>query len=183
MLNEIQKKQLHEVALQSIKYGLNNNRPPEINTSDYDNDLQVKRATFVTLQKNKQLRGCIGILEPVRPLVADVSHNAFAAAFSDNRFPPVKSDELMQLDIHISILGTPEELVFDSENDLLSQLRPGVDGLIMQEGTLKGTFLPSVWESLPEKHDFINHLKTKTGLPAGYWSDSLKVQRYTVEDF
>jgi hypothetical protein len=183
MLDKIQKKQLHEIALHSIEYGLNNNRPLKIQASDYDKDLQIKRATFVTLHKNEQLRGCIGILEPLRPLVADIAHNAFAAAFSDSRFPPVSPDELSQLKIHISILGTPEEILFDSENDLLSQLQPGIDGLILQEGSLKGTFLPSVWESLPEKHDFLNHLKAKTGLPANYWSDNIKVQRYTVEDF
>ena len=183
MLNEKQKQQLHEVAQRSIEYGLDNNEPLKIKLSDYDQDLQTKRASFVTLHKNKQLRGCIGILEPLRPLVEDVSHNAFAAAFSDNRFPPVNSGELSQLDIHISILGTPEEIIFDSEDELISQLKPGVDGLILEEGRLKGTFLPSVWESLPDRHDFINHLKMKTGLPADYWSDSIRVQRYTVEDF
>lgn len=183
MLNEIQKQQLHEVALDTIQYGLNNNQPPEIDISNYDKDLQIKRATFVTLHKGEQLRGCIGILEPLRPLVADVSHNAFAAAFRDSRFSPVSSNEVSQLEIHISILGTPEEIFFDSENDLLSQLQPGIDGLILQEGDLKGTFLPSVWESLSNKRDFLNHLKIKTGIPENYWSNNIKVQRYSVEDF
>jgi hypothetical protein len=183
MLDKTQKKQLHEIARRSIEHGLNTSQALELNLTDYDENLQTKRATFVTLHKNEQLRGCIGILEPLRPLVADISHNAFAAAFSDSRFPPVSSDELSQLKIHISILGTPEEILFDSENDLLLQLQPGIDGLILQEGSLKGTFLPSVWESLPDKHDFLNHLKAKTGLPVSYWSNNIKVQRYTVEDF
>lgn len=183
MLSETQKNQLHEIALSSIAHGLKTNQALKLNLADYDEDLQTKRATFVTLHKNKQLRGCIGTLEPLRPLVEDISHNAFAAAFSDSRFPPVSSNELSQLNIHISILGTPEEILFDSENDLVSKLRPGIDGLILQKGNLKGTFLPSVWESLPEKHDFLNHLKEKTGLPANYWNDNIKVQRYTVEDF
>ncbi|MCW8831117.1 MAG: AmmeMemoRadiSam system protein A, partial [Gammaproteobacteria bacterium] len=145
--------------------------------------LKTRRATFVTLQKQGQLRGCIGMLEPVRPLAEDVAHNAFAAAFSDRRFSPLQADELEQLDIHISILGTPEKMTFDSEDDLLAQIRPGVDGLIMEEGHLRGTFLPSVWESVQDKKEFLNHLKMKSGLPGNYWSDSIIIHRYSVEEF
>jgi len=183
MLNEAHKKLLHKIALYSIEYGLENNKLTKIDILKYDKNLQTKLATFVTLHKNKQLRGCIGVLKPVRPLVEDVSHNAFSAAFTDHRFPPVSPDELSQLDIHISVLGTPEYILFDTENDLLSQLQPGIDGLIIEEGKLKATFLPSVWESLPDKHDFLNHLKIKTGLSENYWSNSIKAQRYTVDDF
>ena len=183
MLNAAQKQQLHEIAKNSIVNGLNKSEPINIELSDYDDDLQTKRATFVTLHKHGQLRGCIGILEPLRPLAEDIAHNAFAAAFSDHRFPPVSADEIDHLDIHISILATPEEISFSSEEELVSQLRPGVDGLIMQEGKQRGTFLPSVWESVTDRHDFLNHLKQKSGLPANYWSDTIKVQRYTVEEF
>ena len=183
MLNAAQKQQLHEIAKNSIVNGLNKSEPINIELSDYDDDLQIKRATFVTLHKHGQLRGCIGILEPLRPLAEDIAHNAFAAAFSDHRFPPVSADEIDHLDIHISILATPEEISFSSEDDLVSQLRPGVDGLIMQEGNQRGTFLPSVWESVTDRHDFLNHLKQKSGLPANYWSDTIRVQRYTVEEF
>ena len=183
MLNAAQKQQLHEIAKNSIVNGLNKSEPINIELSDYDDDLQTKRATFVTLHKHGQLRGCIGILEPLRPLAEDIAHNAFAAAFSDHRFPPVSADEIDHLDIHISILATPEEISFSSEDDLVSQLRPGVDGLIMQEGKQRGTFLPYVWESVTDRHDFLNHLKQKSGLPANYWSDTIKVQRYTVEEF
>ena len=183
MLNAAQKQQLHEIAKNSIVNGLNKSEPINIELSDYDDDLQTKRATFVTLHKHSQLRGCIGILEPLRPLAEDIAHNAFAAAFSDHRFPPVSADEIDHLDIHISILATPEEISFSSEEELVSQLRPGVDGLIMQEGKQRGTFLPSVWESVTDRHDFLNHLKQKSGLPANYWSDTIRVQRYTVEEF
>lgn len=183
MLNAAQKQQLHEIAKNSIVNGLNKSEPINMELSDYDDDLQTKCATFVTLHKHGQLRGCIGILEPLRPLAEDIAHNAFAAAFSDHRFPPVSADEIDHLDIHISILATPEEISFSSEDDLVSQLRPGVDGLIMQEGNQRGTFLPSVWESVTDRHDFLNHLKQKSGLPANYWSDTIRVQRYTVEEF
>ena len=183
MLNDNQKQQLHEIAKNSIINGLHKGKPAHIELSDYDDDLQTNRATFVTLHKHGQLRGCIGILEPLRPLAEDIAHNAFAAAFSDHRFPPVSADEIDHLDIHISILATPEEMSFTSEDDLVSQLRPGIDGLIMQEGNQRGTFLPSVWESVTDRVDFLNHLKQKSGLPANYWSDTIGVQRYTVEEF
>ena len=183
VLNETQRKQLHELARQSIAYGLEHGRAPEINANDFDTELQQKSATFVTLHRNKALRGCIGILQPLRPLAEDVVHNAWAAAFSDTRFMPLARNELKDLDIHISILGTPEALAFDSEQDLVEQLRPGIDGLILEDGYHRGTFLPSVWEQLPSRHEFLRHLKQKAGLPPDYWSDTLSVQRYTVEEF
>ena len=183
MHNEVQRQQLHDIALDSIKSGLSTGTALAVDSSGLDDALKTKRATFVTLQKNGELRGCIGMLEPIRPLAEDVAHNAFAAAFSDPRFSPLTEHELDQLDIHISILGTPEAMVFDSEQDLIAQLRPGVDGLIMTEGHRRGTFLPSVWESLTEPQAFISHLKLKSGLPENYWSDDIQIQRYTVEEF
>ena len=91
--------------------------------------------------------------------------------------------ELEDLDVHITILGKPEPMVFSSEDDLVKQLRPGIDGLILEAGFNKGTFLPSVWQSLSDSREFLNHLKLKAGLPANYWSEQMKVQRYTVEEF
>ena len=183
MHNEEQRKQLHEIAFDSIKCGLSDGKALAIDLTKLDEAMQHKRATFVTLQKNGELRGCIGMLEPVRPLAEDVTHNAFAAAFSDPRFPPLSEDELEQLDIHISILGKPEKMFFDSEKDLVTQLRPNIDGLIMEEGNRRGTFLPSVWESLHQPDEFLKHLKLKSGLPGYYWSDNIQIQRYTVEEF
>lgn len=144
-------------------------------------ELRQERATFVTLELNGQLRGCIGMLEACRPLAEDVAENAVAAAFRDPRFPPLSREEFDDLKISISVLSPPEEMTFSDEADLLGQIRPGVDGLILQEGFQKGTFLPSVWEELPETELFFEHLKMKAGLPAGYWSDTLRVFRYTAE--
>lgn len=183
MHNKEQRQQLHDIAYDSIKSGLSVGKVLDIDSSTLDDVLQINRATFVTLQINNQLRGCIGMLEPIRPLAEDVAHNAYAAAFSDPRFPALRDSELEQLDIHISILGTPEKMFFDSEEDLVRQLKPGIDGLIMEEGSRRGTFLPSVWESLSEPQDFLNHLKMKSGLPENYWSDSIKIKRYQVEEF
>jgi AmmeMemoRadiSam system protein A len=174
---------LRELAYKSIRHGLETGKALEINITEYPAELQAKKATFVTLHRNNELRGCIGILEPVRPLAADIAYNAWAAAFSDSRFMPVNADELDELDIHISILGTPEEMDFMSEDDLVEQIRPGIDGLILEKGFNKGTFLPSVWDSLTDSHEFLNHLKLKAGLPANYWSGDIKIKRYAVEEF
>jgi AmmeMemoRadiSam system protein A len=146
-----------------------------------DPELKEKRATFVTLTIDGDLRGCIGMLDACRPLAEDVAQNAVSAAFHDPRFPPLSRDEFDDLKISISVLSPPQEMTFSSEADLLEQIRPSVDGLILQEGFRKGTFLPSVWEELPEKEMFFEHLKLKAGLPAGYWSDTLCVSRYTAE--
>ena len=183
MLTQENRQILRELAYSSIRHGLEAGKALEIDISQYPAELQTKKATFVTLHRNTELRGCIGMLKPVRPLAEDIAYNAWAAAFTDNRFMPVKADELDELDIHISILGTPEAMEFTSEDDLLHQIRPGTDGLILEEGLKRGTFLPSVWESLTDAREFLNHLKLKAGLPAGYWSDSIKIQRYTVEEF
>jgi len=150
---------------------------------DLPAELMEQRASFVTLERDGRLRGCIGMLEACRPLAEDVARNARAAAFEDPRFPPVSKPELDALDIHISVLSLPEEISFSSEADLLRRIRPGTDGLILREGYRCGTFLPSVWEQLPEKEMFLAHLKLKAGLPADYWSDTLQVSRYTAEYF
>ena len=183
MLTEKNQHILRDLAYKSIKHGLETGKALEIDIAQYPAELQTKKATFVTLHRNNELRGCIGILKPIRPLAEDVAYNAWAAAFSDSRFIPLSADELDDLDIHISILGTPEEMDFTSEADLEKQIRPGIDGLILEKGSNKGTFLPSVWESLADSHTFLHHLKLKAGLPANYWSDNIKIMRYTVEEF
>ena len=100
---------------------------------------------------------------------------------ADRRFPPLAVHELDDLDLHISILSPAEAMDFGSEQELISQLRKNIDGLILQEGPSRATFLPSVWESLPAPVEFVQHLKQKAGLPANYWSDRIKAYRYTVE--
>jgi uncharacterized protein len=180
-LTEQQQHILLQTAKDSIAYGLTQGRALSVNLADYPPELQQIRATFVTLEIQKQLRGCIGMLEAVQALIIDVAKNAYSAAFKDPRFPPVSASELEKLEIHISILTPSEPISFNSEQDLIRQIRPGIDGLILQEGARRGTFLPSVWESLPSPTDFLQHLKLKSGLPKNYWSDSLKVYRYGCE--
>jgi AmmeMemoRadiSam system protein A len=171
------------VARDSIRHGLRTGRPLVVRPEDFPEKLREPGASFVTLHRGGRLRGCIGTLEAWRPLVTDVAENAFAAAFRDPRFMPLQPEELDDLHIHISVLGKPEPLVFDSEEDLLRQLRPGRDGLILQDGARKGTFLPSVWEELPDPRQFLAHLKLKAGLSPDHWSDSLRVWRYGTESF
>ncbi len=180
-LNESERSILLKLARDSIGHGLQTGKPLKVKLSDYPSELTVDRACFVTLERQGQLRGCIGMLEAVRPLVEDVAENAFAAAFRDPRFPPLSEDELADLDLHISILSPSEPIDFKSEQDLLSKIRPGIDGLILQDGYHRGTFLPSVWEQLPDPKQFLLHLKQKAGLPPNYWSDNIKISRYTTE--
>lgn len=174
---------LRELVLEAIKYGLEQENHLPVDTSRYPKSLQQPGASFVTLNKDGQLRGCIGSLEAYQPLVNDVAYNAYAAAFNDPRFPPVSEDELDQLEFHISVLTPAVPMEFESEQDLLEQIRPGIDGLVLEDGVHRGTFLPAVWESLPDKINFLRHLKQKAGLPPDYWSDTIRVSRYTTESF
>lgn len=180
-LNKEQQQCLLTLAKNSIQHGLTTGKPLSVKLADFPAELTVHRATFVTLQKKGQLRGCIGILSAIRPLVEDIAENAFSAAFNDPRFPPLAADEFNELDIHLSILTPAEPMAFSSEQDLISQLQPNIDGLIFQEGSRRGTFLPSVWAQLPEPKQFLRHLKQKAGLSPDYWSNSIKVFRYTTE--
>lgn len=182
-LNESQKTSLLQLAKASISQGLKTGKPLSVDALSYTTEFTEKRASFVTLERQGQLRGCIGMLEAVRPLVQDIVENAFAAAFRDPRFPPLTEAEFADLDIHISILSPAEPLHFSSEQDLLTQLQPGLDGLILEEGLRRATFLPSVWEQLPNPQHFLQHLKQKAGLPISYWSDTLKVFRYRTDMF
>ena len=161
--NEESRTILLDLAKQSIQHGLNTGKPLTVNIDQFPPELCEKCATFVTLEKQGQLRGCIGMLEAIRPLALDIAENAFSAAFRDPRFPTMKKDELELIEIHLSILSRPEPVIFTSEQDLLAQVRPGIDGLILEEGSKRGTFLPSVWESLPDPRQFLRHLKQKAG--------------------
>ena len=174
---------LLELAHASIRHGLDHGRPLSVRAKDFPEPLRAQRASFVTLERQGALRGCIGHLEAVEPLVQDVAKNAFAAAFRDPRFAPLSESELAELALHISVLTPSTELEFESEQDLIAKLRPGIDGLILQEGAARGTFLPSVWESLPEPQQFLAQLKRKAGLPIDHWSERIRVFRYETEAF
>ncbi|MEO5342666.1 MAG: AmmeMemoRadiSam system protein A [Gammaproteobacteria bacterium SHHR-1] len=182
-LSEQDQLRLLQLAQDSIQHGLEQGCPLRLELAHWPQPLQEPAACFVTLELEGRLRGCIGHLQAIQPLAQDVADNAFAAAFQDPRFGPLRADELPRLELHISVLGEPRPLSFDSEADLIAQLRPGEDGLILQDGPHRGTFLPSVWAQLPEPEQFWRQLKRKAGLPADYWSASLRVQRYSSLGF
>ncbi|KZY87995.1 AMMECR1 domain-containing protein [Oleiphilus sp. HI0081] len=182
-LNEQHQQQLIAIAQATIRHGLDHGRPLSVQIGDYDAELEKEFASFVTLKISGELRGCIGSLQAYRPLVLDIAENAYRAAFNDSRFSPMSQSEYEKLQYHISVLSTPEPMQVNSEQDLLSQLRVGIDGLILTLGNRRATFLPSVWEQLPDKSDFLNHLKAKAGLTLDYWNESIELERYTVESF
>lgn len=144
-------------------------------------ELRVAGATFVTLTQHGDLRGCIGSLEAWRSLLADVQENARAAAFRDPRFKPLRAEELPATRVEVSMLTPPQAMSFASEADALGQLRPHIDGVILSAGARRSTFLPQVWEQLPEPADFLARLKEKAGLPAAYWGGDVRLQRYSVK--
>jgi AmmeMemoRadiSam system protein A len=144
--------------------------------------LRESRATFVTLMQSEELRGCVGALEAQRPLAQDVAENARAAAFEDARFKPLTPDEFARTDIEVSLLSTPKRLAFEDHADLIGRLRPGVDGIILEhsEEGKHATFLPQVWEGLPDPEQFIAHLKQKAGIARGVDIRRCRVKRYSV---
>ncbi|MHB8404006.1 MAG: AmmeMemoRadiSam system protein A [Gammaproteobacteria bacterium] len=173
---------LLKAARQTIEHNLigdesafeNNNQNPV---------LRQPHASFVTLKRHGVLRGCIGTLEPKRPLLDDVIHNAMAAAFKDPRFPPLTVPELESLHIEISVLSAAEPINARDRAELLRVLKPGRDGLIVQEGKLRATFLPAVWTSLTDPGTFYEELMKKSGLGIDHWSSDLKFFRYHAESF
>ena len=143
--------------------------------------LEEPGATFVTLTLQGQLRGCIGSLEAYRPLIEDVQSNAVASAFRDPRFLPLSKDEFAEVVIEVSLLSKPKLIRHNSEEDALAQLTPGRDGVILQYGQHRATYLPQVWAQLTKPGSFIAHLKEKAGLPDNFWSDDIHLSHYTVQ--
>ena len=140
-------------------------------------------ASFVTLRLEGELRGCIGSVEPHRPLGDDVARNGRAAAFHDPRFTPVSRAEIAALQVEISVLSPREAMTVASEAEALSRLRPGVDGILLEFRSLSATFLPQVWDGLPEPARFLGELRRKAGLPVAFWHPEMKLYRYTVEKY
>ena len=158
----------------------------QINTpTELPSELQQPAGAFVTIRRQGQLRGCIGTIQPTYDSVAEeVIHNAISAATRDPRFPPVRPGELDDLHVEISVLSIPQPLSYDGPDDLIAKLRPGVDGVVIERGWNRATFLPQVWEKLPDPHQFLEHLCSKAYLPAGaYRSPGLDVYTYQVEKF
>jgi len=137
-------------------------------------------ACFVTLTQGGELRGCIGTLQAHRPLLADVKSNAVAAALHDPRFAPLSAAELDITSVEISLLSPTQTMDVTNEADALAQLRPGVDGIVFEYRHYRSTFLPQVWEQLPQPGQFLAHLKRKAGLPDKFWAEEVKLSRYSV---
>lgn len=176
-----QRKILKQLARSSIEHGFANNSAMPVDPSEYQGKLQEKAACFVTLNINGKLRGCIGSTHAHMPLVRAVADSAFSAAFKDPRFPALTEDEFGRVHMSISVLSPQEQIDFKDDPHLLELLRQGIDGLIIENGNRKATFLPSVWESLPGKKEFLTQLKSKAGIKK---NESIKkAWRYTAEYF
>lgn len=180
-IEEAYHSQILKVAADSVAHGVERGEPLVVEPADYPPPLQLPRAVFVTLTIGERLRGCIGTLESLRPLIVNTADYAFAAAFRDSRFPAVTRSECPKLHYHVSVLSPPEALPCDSEADLIAKIRPGIDGLILEDGCCRGTFLPSVWEDITDPAEFVRRLKIKAGLPASGWSETMTVRRYTAQ--
>lgn len=168
---------LLKIAREAIAQGFG--MPPS--KMPHNDWLDAPGATFVTLTRQGDLRGCIGSLEAHRPLRTDVQQNALAAAFRDSRFPPLGADEFADTNIEVSLLSPQQPMAFTDETNALAQLCPNVDGVVFEYEFHRSTFLPQVWEQLPQPRQFMAHLKLKAGLPEGFWSPKVRLFRYTVE--
>ncbi len=140
--------------------------------------LEQPSATFVTLKQSGQLRGCVGSLQRLRPLRDDVRANAVAAAFRDPRFAPLEASELSKTSLEVSLLSAEERIEVASEEALITRLRPGIDGVVLEYGRHRATLLPQVWQQLGDPRDFLAALKLKAGLPEDFWCSGMLVSRY-----
>lgn len=183
MLTNEDKKELLGLARSVIAARLMNRSAPA-RPESISSELTNRRGCFVTLHRKKELRGCIGTIEPHIPLIDAVEENAINAAFRDPRFPQLEAEELAEIDIEISVLTVPAILDFDNGQELKDQLIPGIHGVILSREGRRATFLPQVWQQLPEKEAFLDHLCLKAGLPANAWMNrETTVEVYTAEYF
>ncbi|MFP4146341.1 MAG: AmmeMemoRadiSam system protein A [Halorhodospira sp.] len=173
---------LPRLAYEAIAHHQATGRTPELPAA-LPQTLYQPGAAFVSLHQRESLRGCMGTLTPRQPLVHSVRDSAINAAFNDPRFEAVQRDELDALTVEVSVLGEAEPVHADSEEELLERLRPGQDGLILQEGPRQATFLPAVWTLLPDPRAFLAQLKLKAGLQPDYWSATLQFARYPSRTF
>jgi AmmeMemoRadiSam system protein A len=171
------------LARDSIDYGFDHGAPLPVRSAGLPAALAEPAATFTTLRHSGELRGCCGRLEAAQPLASDVAHSAFEAAFRDPRFDPLSRTEFHGIDLEISVLTPMETMQVADEADLLQQLRPGIDGLVIVEGPRRATFLPKVWDSLPDPRHFLAQLKLKCGLPQEFWSSQLEFRRYRTTTY
>ena len=176
---------LLRLAREALESAVKGQQVAPLDFSALTPSLREEGVSFVTLTVHGQLRGCIGALEPSQPLAEDVREHAIAAAFKDPRFPPVQEEELNSIKIEVSRLTRPTSLEYEDANELLSKLRPHVDGVILQEGPYhRATFLPQVWEKIPDPAEFLRNLCYKMGADPNLWRwQHLDVLVYQVEEF
>ncbi|NJD33216.1 MAG: AmmeMemoRadiSam system protein A [Gammaproteobacteria bacterium] len=172
---------LLRTAATAIESGLASAGHPLPDLGDVPEALRREQASFVTITIEGRLRGCCGSLEARHPLVTDVWRNAQASAFRDPRFDPLQRREWLRADLEVSVLSPLERVVVSSELELLHSLRPGVDGLVIAWRGMRATFLPKVWEQLPEPREFLQHLKQKAGWQADFWAPDIEVWRYGTD--
>jgi AmmeMemoRadiSam system protein A len=176
-------RRLLRLALASIEHGLVHGRVMELDLGSIPDPLRARRACFITLSDHGELRGCTGMLEPVKSLAEHVVDAAYATAFNDPRFPPLGAGELAGLALELAVLGPLRPIRVASEEELIAVLEPMQDGLVLRAGEHRATFLPKVWEQLPQPRDFLRHLRRKAGLPEDYWSDEMDILRYRTQTF
>ena len=175
---------LLQLARQVIEQRAAGKKFPRLNPQDFSPRLREQGAVFVTITKNGELRGCVGALEAYQPLYEDVCEHAEAAAFHDFRFPALREHELPAIQIEISYLTPPKPLDYTDAEDLRSRLRPGIDGVLIRDSYRRATFLPQVWEKLPDPEEFLDHLCLKMGATENTWRRKhLEVFTYQVESF
>ena len=183
-LTDGEKQTLLRLAREAMEYGVRGKKLPPLDINSITPHLSEHGASFVTLTIHGELRGCIGVLEAWQPLVDDVREHAVAAALEDPRFRPVDETELDRIKIEVSRLTVPRPLEYSSSADLLKKLRPHVDGVILKNDYRRATFLPQVWDQIPDPEDFLDHLCAKMGARPNLWLNTkLQVYVYQVEEF
>jgi uncharacterized protein len=183
-LSSEEKQILLRIARQSMESAVRREAIPRLDLDSLPLNLREFGASFVTLTSHNHLRGCIGALDPYQPLAEDVREHAMRAAMNDFRFHPVQPDELSAISIEISHLTLPDRLEYDDPAHLLEKLRPGIDGVVIQDGARRATFLPQVWEKIHQPAEFLSQLCQKMGSPPDLWRRKhLDVFVYQVEEF
>ena len=182
-LSADEQQQLLNIARQSIRSGLGSGTRLTIDNTKFGGNLAATFGTFVTLKQQGELRGCMGCLQTSDKLVQSVANSAYNAAFKDPRFPNFIASEIPQTQLEISVLSVMEPMSVSSRDDLFNQLKPGIDGLLLQDGRYRSTFLPKVWEDLKRPEIFLEHLLAKAGLASDHWSETLSFSRYHTVSF
>ncbi len=182
-LDPRERAQLLDIARQSLGEGLARGRALVVDLQALAENFNTPAAVFITLTRNGELRGCVGSLQALDPLAQAVANSAFNAAFGDRRFPSLRADELDTIRIEISVLSQMEPIEADSRQALLDALKPGIDGLVLEDRGYRSTFLPKVWDSLASPTEFLEHLCLKAGLGARHWSDTIRFHRYHTLSF